>query len=147
LLTGARHAAGPVDRIEDGQRSEVHYFESCLCESVPRVDPAGCVADHAPMKRFSLIFVALLPVVIHAQARLQSPAHEHPAMKTFLENPEHCVYMATLPENEDPSQLRSFERDLAAALQALRATEGALSEVEALSRLRAMCDEAISNQP
>jgi hypothetical protein len=115
---------------------------------VPRVDRPQPHADHPVMKRSFLIFLAFHPALFHAQAHSQRLPDERPgAVKVFVDHPDHCVYMTTLPETEDPLRLRSFERDFAAALRALRTADAKLSELEALSRLRAMCDEAVSRRP
>ena len=52
--------------------------------------------------------------------------------------------MITLPETENLSHLRRFERDFTAAVKALQATDANLTETLAMFRLRAMCDDAIS---
>lgn len=88
----------------------------------------------------SAFLLLAIPAVVSAKPRQADP----PAVSAFYRDPEHCAYMAGLPENDSPEFLKRFEADIQAAVQALRVRDPSLNVTNALFHLKAGCDRALA---
>lgn len=91
-----------------------------------------------------IVACTFLPLAALADVSPASRQAEPPAVSAFYRHPEHCAYMAGLPENDSPEFIKRFEVDVQAAVAALRVRNPALDLTNALFRLKAGCDRALS---
>ncbi|MGJ7527486.1 hypothetical protein [Variovorax sp. GB1P17] len=92
--------------------------------------------------KLAIVAFTLLPFAALADASA-TPA-DPPAVSAFYRHPEHCAYMAGLPENDSPEFIKRFETDVQSAVEALRTRNPSLSLSTALVQLKAGCDRALS---
>jgi len=96
--------------------------------------------------KFKLLMAAstLLPLAAFADALGASGQADPPAVKAFYQHPEHCAYMAGLPENEVPEFVARFKADVLSAVNALRARNASMDLTAALFHLKAGCDRVLA---
>lgn len=96
--------------------------------------------------KFKLLMAvsALLPLAAFANAPGDSGQADPPAVRSFYRHPEHCAYMAGLPENEAPEFIARFEADVLSAVNALRANNASMDLTAALFHLKAGCDRSLA---
>ncbi|WP_454903430.1 hypothetical protein [Variovorax gossypii] len=96
--------------------------------------------------KFKLLMAAsaLLPLAAFADAPGASVQADPPAVRAFYKDPEHCAYMAGLPENEAPEFIARFEADVLGAVNALRARNASMDLTAALFHLKAGCDRVLA---
>jgi hypothetical protein len=91
-----------------------------------------------------IVACAFLPLATLADVSSASRQADPPAVSAFYRHPEHCAYMAGLPENDSPEFIERFEVDVQAAVEALRVRNPSLQLTDALFHLKAGCDRTLA---
>ena len=94
--------------------------------------------------KFPMVVLALLPLALPAGVLAKPRQADPPVVSAFYRDPEHCAYMAGLPENDSPEFLKRFETDVKAAVEALQVRNSSLNLTNALFHLKAGCDRALA---
>ena len=91
-----------------------------------------------------IVACAFLPLATLADVSSAPAQADPPAVSAFYRHPEHCAYMAGLPENDLPEFIERFEIDVQAAVEALRVRNPSLQLTDALFHLKAGCDRTLA---